>query len=1222
MIRLVASNRSEELLDALAADLPPAASALFDPAPLVVPNAQVDARVRVGIARRSGVAAGLATRYLRAFLADVAAATAPDVVLVDRALVQGELLGLFHDRRRLEGAELAPVRDYLGAAGDAADAVDLRRFQLSAELGALFDDYAFARPEMLGAWLEGRMAPDLDEQLQRWQRELWRSLLAPGGSFERRGRAEGRRYLTAPAFFAAQPPAGLRVPPAIYLFGLSYVAPLYGRIFAALGQACTLHLYQLDPCREFWEDLDTVRERQARAAARARGARRRRQDDRQLSLSLLGDTDAGAGAHADGGAGADSDARAEADGARGEAEETPALALWGRPGRDNVRLLNELTGCDLSARFCDPLADGAAPTLLTQLQHDVLDRVPARRGRDRLALGDDSITFLPCPDPRRELETIAAEIWALLARDEAARGAAPPLRFDDIAVVVPAAAAGEYLPLASAVLSEASDLPHTIVDAPSSGGGGSRLLEAVGLLLALPLGPLGRQDLLRLCAHPAVAGRFPDADPDDWLALAEELDIVRGADRADHAGTYVEGDRFNWDQGLRRLALGAFLAGARSGEERAFALGGDRYLPAELPPELEASAQGLAILARSLIAFAREAREGTRTLAEWMAFLRQAVAAAIVPAGRDDEAELARVAGELARLETAAADDVRVGYRIACELARAALAALPARAGRRLPEGITVSTFVPMRAAPFRVVFMAGMGEGRFPGPERGGALDLRAGRRRAGDVSPREQDQYLFLETLLGARERVYLSWVDRDPVTGERAAPCSTALELAEILREGYLGEGRGLERPAPPLRRHEDEAACAVFPAAARERRAARLGEALRAAAGGESLPDWPALRARLHPGAVAALAPAVSWPAPPEPRPEAAAAGEPRRVLLLSHLLRFMQCPLQGSARVHLALGDDETEGEARAAYREHEDFETGPRDARPLLRAVLVEALAEGDDDGALARAYDAAADTAVLDGRLPSGTFRRAARDLHLALLRGWRDALAGAGEIEGAPAPLWFGQAPEHLRGVDIQAPVIVDVDVDVDAGGAGGPRPARVHIHGATEPVARVGGQDASIILLTARTKDAGNGRDLLRGWIDHLVLSAAGRAAPGGRRVLMLRPDQRAPEEQLLAPLAPAEARRLLATLAADLLARLYPFFLPCEGVLGWERKKPPRPRLTDYIDMLHGDDWTRFTSDWGPIRGARDYPIPSEEEAQAVVARRFQPLFDARVGRDPR
>ncbi len=734
MIRLAYSNRTEELLRALAADLARARAAghgLFERVPLVVPNPQVETYVKLGVARDNGIAAHLETRYLRGHLAGVVAASAPDVALVERATLEGELLALFHDERRLGAGALGPVRAYLAAGGDAADARDLRRAQLAAELATLFDEYAFTRPDLLGAWrdggtLRGAGAPDDDKRpTEAWQRALWLALHGRAGAFEARGRAEGKRYLDLPTFFADVSPRDLVVPPATYVFGLSYVARLYRDVFAALGRAGDVHIYALNPCREFWEDLDDRRASRARATERARFPRRRGAEQLSL-LSAIEDV------------GAIAPAPAEA------LDEPPALVLWARPGRENIKLLNDLAECDFTPRFADPLAGDARPTVLAQLQHDILERAPAREGAARRALADDSVTILPCPDPRRELETIAAEIWTL------ARAGRP---FTDIAIVVPPGAADTYLPLASAVLREASDLPHTIIDAPAAEQ--SRVLEAVSLLLALPTGPLGRQDLLRLVMHPAVAGRFPDADPRDWLALAEELDIVHGADRADHAGTYVEGDRFNWDQGLRRLALGAFLAGRRSGDERAFTMAGERYLPAELPPALQAGAQGFGLLARALIGFAARARGVTQTVAAWMADLRREIATTLIVATPEDEAALARVYGELQRLEAVAPAGLRVGYRIAYELARAALAALPARGGRYLTQGVTVSTFLPMRAVPFAAVFMAGMGEGRFPAPERRRELDLRGERRLPGDVSVREQDQYMFLETLLCARAR-----------------------------------------------------------------------------------------------------------------------------------------------------------------------------------------------------------------------------------------------------------------------------------------------------------------------------------------------------------------------------------------------------------------------------------------------------------------------------------
>jgi exodeoxyribonuclease V gamma subunit len=1181
VIRLCYSNRTEELLAALAADLKDARArgrGLFDPTPLVVPNPQVETYVKLGVARANGVAAHLETKYLRGFLADVVAKSDPKVALVDRALIEGELLALFHDDARLAFADLAPVRGYLAAGGDAPDALDLRRAQLAAELATLFDEYAFARPELLRAWRDGRTlpddtagAPDPDKRrTEAWQRALWLALFGRGQAFERRGRAEDRRYVDLPGFFASTSPRTLKAPPATYVFGISYVARLYRDVFAALGQAGDVFIYTLNPCREYWEDLD-----HGKRADKARFPKRR--GGAQLTLDL--------------------GAPAPIELLPSEPHENPALALWARPGRENIALLNQLSECDFTARFADPLEDGAATTLC-HLQHDVLERAPARAGKTKLALADDSVTVVPCPDPRRELETIAAEIWRL---------AGPERRFTDFAVVVPASAAETYLPLAAAVFREASDLPHAIVDAPTVEG--ARALEAVSLLLELPVSPLGRPDLLRLLMHPCVAARFPDADPRDWLALAEELDIVHGADRGDHAGTYVEGDRFNWDQGLKRLALGAFLAGPRSDEVGGFALGGERYLPAELPPEQQASAQAFALLARGRLAFATRARRARQTLGEWTAELRREIAATILPSGPDEEAALGRVFAALQRVEVAAPTGLRVGYRIARELVRAELDRLPKGGGRYLTQGVTVSTFLPMRAVPFKVVFLAGMGEGAFPARETARELDLRSGpgaRRVPGDVSPREADQYMFLEALLCARERLSISWVDRHEATGEPIGPASTVLDLLEALEDGYLRDGReAITRAAPPLRRHEDDAACGVLPAAARERRAAKLGRSLEARAEGRSLPEWETLRKTLAPEALAALGPALAWTAP---RAEATPPASERRTLTFKHILRFLQCPLQGSAQALLPFAPVEVEEEATAAFREHEDFDLPWRRAVPLLREALPLAFAGGPtpDDAALGAALDEATALARLDGTLPHGAFGAASRVLQLACLRQWRDTLAKLGGLETAPARVYVGHAPEAARRPVIRPAVRLPLDGRV------------LELHGETSPRATLGGAPALILAVSSGTPNNANGRDRLTAFVDHLALAASAPDGAPRTRVVVLRPQQDKPETFVLRELSQIDAAAYLARVAGELLRGVQPVFYPCEGVLGWLKKADPRPELTSYIQTLRDADWkTYFSSEWGPVPGATEYPVPADEdEALRLCAERFD-LFERTI-----
>ena len=562
------------------------------------------------------------------------------------------------------------------------------------------------------------------------------------------------------------------------MFGVSYVARSYHRMLAALGRSIDVRIYTLNPCREFWEDLETVAEvRRRRKREKRDGLFPARAEARQPQMAIGDDPY----------------------GLLGEAENLP-LRLWGRPGRENVRLLNQMTSGDFDACF----VPGRGPrTLLERLQDDILDR--AAPTTPDLALGaDGSVVVLRCPGLRRELEVIAAEIWRLVRAD-------PTLGFNDIAVVVPEARKQLYLSHVGAVFGEAHELPHSVIDLPL--GGGHRIGEAALLLLRLPFGSFTRRELLPLLTHPSIMARFPDATPGDWLRLADALGIVHGADHGDHAGTYIARDVLNWDQGIRRVVLGALMGDG--GDQAPVALGGDAYLPHGRPGDEEPSALGFALLARSLIEDARFAAGVTgparRPLGDWLDFVRGLLTGYLVPLDPDEEALLSRCLAEVDALHELPLGATPVSYRVAAELVEQALAAVGGARGQYLARGVTVASFVPMRAIPFRAVFVAGLGQGDFPSGRRRSELDLREGKRYPGDVTPREQDLYMFLETLLCARDRLVLSYVARDELTGERLAPSSVLLELREILAEGYLTAPALAaifdDSPAPPLRRYDD-------------------------------------------------------------------------------------------------------------------------------------------------------------------------------------------------------------------------------------------------------------------------------------------------------------------------------------------------------------------------------------------------------------------------------
>ena len=1229
MIHVCYSNRTEELLAELVRRLEAerARRGPFEPLRVVVPNRNVESYVKLGLAQARGIAANLETHFLRTLIARVVERAAPGARAVQKAHLEGHLLALLHDGDFLGRAELGPVREYLEAAGRAGDAVDRRRAQLAAELARLFDEYASARPEMVAAWSAGRRAlpaGSAASDLEEWQGALWQAIFGAGGLVARRSEREGRSWMLLGDLLAGVSASGALAAAcaadaaALHVFGLSYMARGYHRMLSELGRHLEVRIYTLNPCREFWEDLETVGELRRRGRKDGRGQRgwASRAEARQPSLAL-GDA-------------------ADPLGLLAEGENLP-LRLWGRPGRESVRLLNQLTDGDFEGRFAAHPA-GAPRTLLGRLQDDVLDRA-ARPADPPAAAPDDSITVLRCPGLRRELEVVAAEIWRLVRAE-------PGLRLNDVAVVVPEARKDAYLPHVAAVFGEAQGLPHHVMDLPL--GGGHRLGEAVELLLALPLGAFSRRELLPLVTHPSIMARFPDADAGTWLRLADELGIVHGADRGDHQGTYIERDLFSWDQGLRRLALGALMAGPRAGDERPVTIGADDYLPADLPPDEEPAALSFALLVRSLITDARFATGAARPLGEWLDFLRAMLTSYLVPADEEEELLLGRCLRALEDLDELDLGDTAISYRVAAELARSRLAAIGGGRGQYLAHGVTVASLVPMRAIPFRVVFVVGLGHGLFPAPPRHAQLDLREVRRAPGDVSPREQDLYMFLETLLCTRDKLFLSYVARDELTGEALPPSSVLLELREILADGYLTPSALTtlfdDAPAPPLRRYDDLTRLDAAPLARREHRARALGRSLRETLPPNATIPAPVALVRALPESVAAAltthlrlhVPGPLSPGPPHPVKERGQGeGAPRLTVPLLALRRFLEDPLQGSARFRLRMR--EIEGEEDLLERDEEAFETAPRGHTAVLRAAMTEALLADPLPPweAVVATYERHALHEELSGRFPTGLFRAAGARRHLEILRGWYDALmAFAGGAPLGRRVVRFGPA----AGAGAAPPTETRDPITVEVNGPGGA--LAVDLVGRTDLIVGGDGGDSSdasagSLVLVCRGSDDVTRRekDGLRGYLDHLALAAAGLGGAHQALVAWSRGGEYKLHRTRFRPVGTMRARQELAALVADLLAGapdaagrptgVHDYLLPCEAVFDARRaQRPVAGEVEKLRDNYFEKPWVVFSSVLGPVpEAAERHDPPAGARAEEMVAARFGLYFQLREEERP-
>jgi exodeoxyribonuclease V gamma subunit len=835
-----------------------------------------------------------------------------------------------------------------------------------------------------------------------------------------------------------------------------------------------------------------------------------------------------------------------------DATDAPLLARWGGATRELVRAIGE-RGVAEEHRFAPPRAE---PTGLAALQAATLTR-----GRSGAPLAEPGVAIVRAAGVRRELEAIADGIEAALDDD-------PTLRLDEIAVLYARDRQALIQAHVGAVFGERG-LPHHQLDVPLGHRG--RSAEAVRRIVELLAGPLDRPAMAAVLLHPAVAAGRGEVERDDWAGWIERLGIVDGADHAAHAGTYIDVDVFNWEQGLRRLVLGCVMEGERSGELAAVGLGGRRYLPEEVSAGQQPSALALIRLVRRLVALAAEART-PRALAAWAGWLDGWLGELVRPADDADEQHLLRARAAIVRLAELDVDGEPVSYAIVRALVGAALGGLRGTSGDLLADGVLVA---PLGGAPlpFRHVFVAGLGEG-FPRRDPAGGLDLRVAQRRPGDVGPRDRDLGALLTATLGA-ERLTLSFVARDERTGDPLGPSSALLELEDALRPHLAAPLAWREQR---LRRYEEPR----DPIGRRQARARALRGELEAharAAGGAL--DEEAVRQALG----AAEAPELIELLAQAPRGPAAAA-EAGRELTIHGLRRFLELPVQAWAEQVLGLAEADEGDELGVAG---EPLERGTFETAGLLREVFGGFLVVGGDLDRLLARYRERAVRAELTSGAPVGRFGAIQRAVDEAALRALHAQAAALGP-RGPATITGLGRTRAGARITDPRPALVLPLP--------DGPRP----LHGACDPVV------PGVGLVGLTTAGKVRPKHLLRAALDVVVLVAAGALPEGDHAIAVLGP-RCDPARRVLRGLARDAALGYLADLAASMRGERHDYRLP--GDAAWAWLDDPDAPLAAHIARIEraGErlPWGR-----GAVRRLERLAPPAD--AEALVRRRFGFLHD--------
>ncbi|MBB1488184.1 exodeoxyribonuclease V subunit gamma [Oceanospirillum sediminis] len=731
----------------------------------------------------------------------------------DKAALSWRLYRLLRKPGFLEQASFTPLKNYLAESAQQQTEQDKRVYHLSALLADLYDQYQVYRADWLNLWQGGQdvitSAKGETVELrpeQQWQAGLWRAIVADvkaesdqqdnpdTATTELTGNrsAVHQRFLqAAKACPPEQRPYGL--PRRVIIFGITSLPQQTLEVLKAISHLCQVMLFVSNPCQYYWGDIIEGRDLLRHEYKRHKRNKQNLSGDQTISAAVNYDQDS---LHQYG---------------------HPLLASWGKQGRDYLHLLDEQDEKEAYENYFDgridlfrtPINDQATH-LLAQLQDDILQLNTLQDRREKQAVfdpeSDDSIRFAIAHSPQREVEILHDQ---LLAEFEKSRQQGNNLQPRDILVMVPdihvyaphiEAVFGRYMYRFSGLSSSDSGNPHDPRFMPyhiSDQGQRSRntLLIAFEKLTRIEHSRFTVNDLRELLEVPAVMTRMGLTEDDlerlqFWIEGAQ---IRWGLNAQQKTDFQLPPDQpqNTWQAGLKRMLLG-FASGPYAGHWQ-------EIEPYSETGGLEAALVGPLVSLMDRLETWWQEQKQSRNAAQWAERLHQLTEDFFTATGNTDQWALEQIEQAsdalVQHVQDAGLEDDTLPLAI---FAPTLLEQIdqPTLTQKFLGGSVNFATLMPMRAVPFRQIWLLGMNDGDYPRSHHAADFDLMAEQYRPGDRSRREDDRYLLLEALLSARDKLVISWVGRSIRDNNEMPPSVLVGQLRDHLSAGWRLKGQQSE------------------------------------------------------------------------------------------------------------------------------------------------------------------------------------------------------------------------------------------------------------------------------------------------------------------------------------------------------------------------------------------------------------------------------------------
>ncbi|MGL9769418.1 MAG: exodeoxyribonuclease V subunit gamma [Sodalis sp. (in: enterobacteria)] len=735
----------------------------FQPEIILVQSKGMAQWIEMELAAQFGIAANIDFPLPSSFIWQMFTRVFPDIPYESafaKPVMTWRLMGLLP--RLCQHPNFAVIGDYLHNDKDKR-----KGFQFATKIADLFNQYLLYRPDWLESWQRGELIDSAGEA-QRWQAPLWQALIA---DMEHAGEPLwhcSNLYQRFIQTLTERQKWQQELPERVFIFGISALPPAYLKALQALSCYIDIHLLFTNPCRYYWGG---IRDRVFLARLLHRPRRHYQQQTEQALFRLPEQVDT------------------PLFNELGEQKiSNPLLASWGKQGSDNLYLLAQMDGIAEIDAFVEPAED----TVLSLLQRDILiledhtvigidSKISEQGGgKRRLRPDDRSVSLHVCHSPQREVEVLHDNLLAMITED-------PTLRPRDIIVMIPDI--DRYTPAIQAVFGNTAGeryLPFAISDCLARHP--HPVLSAFLTLLELPYSRFVAEQVLALLEVPALAARF--AINEQGLELLRQWVAESGIRWGLDDDTLRElmlptTGQHTWQFGLTRMLLG-YAMDSESGNWQGI-------LPYDASSGLVAGLVGQLAEFLTQLRQWRSRLSQPRLLDAWLGCAREMSKDFFMP---DAEAEVA-----LALLEKQWRQllecGLQVGYNqpVPVKILQDELAVRldQERVSQCFLAGsINFCTLMSMRSIPFKVVCLLGMNDGVYPRTLPPEGFDLMAQQPRCGDYSRRDDDRYLFLEALMSAQQRLYISFIGRAIQDNTLRYPSILVSELSDYIAQSFYLPG----------------------------------------------------------------------------------------------------------------------------------------------------------------------------------------------------------------------------------------------------------------------------------------------------------------------------------------------------------------------------------------------------------------------------------------------